>query len=108
MRQPIEFEAARRAMYETRDRYRLNSREVYVLRSVPIRGLRQAVAGRRRVAAGQGGSWMMWMVHDEDLSNVVERLLQRGLLTRRGGAGPVYAELTAEGRAALEASKPLR
>jgi hypothetical protein len=45
----------------------------------------------------------MWMVRDEDLSNVVEGLLQRGFLARRGGAGPAYADLTAEGQAAIDA-----
>jgi hypothetical protein len=30
---------------------------------------------------------MLWFVGDEELSTVVERLLQRGLLGRRVGAG---------------------
>ena len=45
----------------------------------------------------------MWMVQDEDLSNLIEGLLQRGFLARRGTAGPGYADLTAEGRVAFEA-----
>jgi hypothetical protein len=48
---------------------------------------------------------MMWMVGDENLSNVVERLLQRGFLALRVGDGPIYADLTAEGRAALAAGQ---
>ena len=91
----VEFEAAERAWHASRDRYRLSPREAYVLRSAPIRGLSQ-----RRSAAGR--VWTIWMVHDEDLSLVVEGLLQRGLLARRDGAGPAYAELTAEGRAAMD------
>jgi hypothetical protein len=53
---------------------------------------------------------MMWMVGDENLSNVVERLLQRGFLALRVGEGPIYADLTAEGRRAIEVGrlKPLR
>jgi hypothetical protein len=47
------------------------------------------------------------MVRDEDLSRVVEGLLQRGFLARRGGDGPTYADLTAEGRAALEAGQSI-
>ena len=43
---------------------------------------------------------------DEDLSNVVEKLLQRGFLAHRSGTGPAYADLTAEGQAALEAGQP--
>jgi hypothetical protein len=41
---------------------------------------------------------------------VVETLLLRGFLARRAGAGPPCAELTAEGRAALDAgqTKPQR
>jgi hypothetical protein len=35
----------------------------------------------------------------------VEGLLQRGFLARLGGAGPTYADLTAAGRAALEAGQ---
>jgi hypothetical protein len=45
----------------------------------------------------------MWLVGDENLSNVVEGLLQRGFLARRCGVGPVFADLTAEGRAAINA-----
>jgi hypothetical protein len=48
---------------------------------------------------------MMWMVGDENLSNVVERLLQRGFLALRVGDGPIYADLTTEGRAALAAGQ---
>ena len=77
----VEFEAAERAWHASRDRYRLSPREAYVLRSAPIRGLSQ-----RRSAAGR--VWTIWMVRDEDLSLVVEGLLQRGLLARRDGAGP--------------------
>ena len=55
--------------------------------------------------AAQSGRWMLWFVGDENLSNVVERLLQRGFLARRGSAGPAYADLTAEGRAVLEAGQ---
>jgi hypothetical protein len=91
----VEFEAAERAWHASRDRYRLSPREAYVLRSAPIRGLSQ-----RRSAAGR--VWTIWMVRDEDLSLVVEGLLQRGLLARRDGAGPAYAELTAEGRVAMD------
>jgi hypothetical protein len=76
-----------------------------VLRSAPIRGLSQ----RRRKGA-QDRIWTIWMVRDEDLSNVVEKLLQRGFLARRSGAGPAYADLTVEERAALDAGQtdPLR
>jgi hypothetical protein len=35
----------------------------------------------------------------------VEALLARGFLALRGGAGPACAELTAQGRAALEAGQ---
>jgi hypothetical protein len=50
------------------------------------------------------------LVHDEDLTPVVDGLLQRGLLAHRGGGGPAIADLTAEGRAALDErqTKPLR
>ena len=47
----------------------------------------------------------MWLVRDENLSQVVEALLARGFLALRAGAGPPCAELTAEGRAALEAGQ---
>jgi len=40
---------------------------------------------------------------NEDLTTVVEALLARGFLALRDGAGRACAELTAEGRAALEA-----
>jgi hypothetical protein len=48
-------------------------------------------------------------VHDE-VSPVVEGLLRRGFLARRDGAGSAYAELTAEGRAAMDVAprKPFR
>jgi hypothetical protein len=74
-----------------------------VLRSAPIRGLSQAIKGRRLGEAAQGGNRTMWMVRDEDLSHVVEGLLQRGFLARRDSAGPAYADLTGEGHAAIEA-----
>jgi hypothetical protein len=95
----VEFEAADRAWHASRDRYRVTPREAYVLRSAPIRGLSQ----RRRGHAALGRIWTIWLVHDEDLSPVVDGLSQRGFLARRGGAGPAYAELTAEGRAAMQA-----
>ena len=63
-----------------------------MLHSAPIRGLGRA--GRT-----------MWFVGDEKLTNVVEGLLKRGFLGRRDGAGPAYADLTAEGRAALVAGE---
>jgi hypothetical protein len=95
--------AASRATQAPHGRYRLSPREAYVLRSAPIRGLGQAVTGRRRGEAAQGGSRTMWMGRHEDLSNVVEGLLQRGFLARRSGAGPANADVTAEGRAAIDA-----
>jgi hypothetical protein len=95
--------AASRATQASLGRYRLSPREAYVLRSAPIRGLSQTVTSHRRGEAAKGGSRTMWMVRDEDLSNVVEELLQRGFLVRRDGTGPAYADLTAEGRAAIEA-----
>ena len=98
MRRPVEFEAAKRAMHEVR---RLTSREAYVLLSAPIRGLTQTERRRREGAP----HWTMWSVGDENLSNVVERLLQRGFLALRAGEGPIYADLTAEGRAALAAGQ---
>jgi hypothetical protein len=41
---------------------------------------------------------------------VVEWLLQRSFLALRDGEGPIYADLTAEGRRAIELGriKPLR
>ena len=80
--------AATRATQASHGRYRLSPREAYVLRSAPIRG-------RDRT---------MWMVGDEDLSDVVEGLLLRGFLARRCGVGPAYADLTVEGRAAIDSS----
>jgi hypothetical protein len=84
--------AASRATRVSHGRYGLSPREGYVLRSAPIRGIGQAVAGLRRT---------MWMVGDEDLSDVVDGLLLRGFLARRRGMGPGYADLTAEGQAAI-------
>ena len=43
------------------------------------------------------------MVGDEDLSDVVDGLLVRGFLARRRGVGPAYADLTTEGRVAIDA-----
>jgi hypothetical protein len=96
----VEFDAARHATQKSYDHYCLTPREAYVLRSAPIRGLNQ----RRRGA--QNVRWTLWFVGDEDLSNVVEKLLQRGFLAHRSGTGPAYVELTAEGRAALQAGQP--
>ena len=48
MKQPVEFAAAANASRESHDRYRLSPREAYVLRSAPIRGVGQAVVGRRQ------------------------------------------------------------
>ena len=95
--------AASRATQASHGRYGLSPREAYVLRSAPIRGLGPAVAGRRRDEAAQGYSRTTWIVGDENLTNVVEGLLQRGFLARRRGAGPANADLTAEGRAAINA-----
>jgi hypothetical protein len=108
MRRPIELEAGvSRAMHAS-VRYRLSPRETYVLRSAPIRGLGQSE--RRSSERSAHNTWTLWFVGDENLSNVVEGLLRRGLLTRRAGAGPACADLTAEGRRALEAGQidPLR
>jgi hypothetical protein len=106
----IEFEAADRVRLVSHGRYRLSPREAYVLRSAPIRGLSQAMSRRRRGEATEGRIQTLWLVHDENLSMVVEMLLARGFLALRGGAGPPCAEMTAEGRAALEAGqlKPFR
>jgi hypothetical protein len=101
MRLP-QFEAAQRARQALREHYRLSPREAYVLRSAPIRGLSRAMSRRRRGESAHGAVQMIWLVHDENLSPVVEGLLRRGLLARRDGAGPAYAELTAEGRAAMD------
>ena len=70
--------AASRATQASHGRYRLSPREAYVLRSAPIRGLGQAERAAGAGEAVKGGSRMMWMVRDEDLSNVVEGLLLRG------------------------------
>ena len=110
MRQPVEFEVAARALHASQGRYRLRPREAYVLRSAPIRGLSQTMSHRRHGTPDQDRILTIWLVHDENLSLVVEELLARGFLALRGGAGPPSAELTAKGRAALEAGriKPFR
>jgi len=95
--------AATRATQASHGRYGLSPREGYVLRSAPIRGIGQAVAGRRRDEAAQGYGRTTWIVGDENLTNVVEGLLLRGFLARRRGVGPAFADLTAEGRAAINA-----
>jgi hypothetical protein len=102
MKRPVEFAAAASAAKAAHARYRLSPREGYVLRSAPIRGVVQAGKAQRHGEATHG-SRTMWMVGDEHLSDVVERLLERGCLARRHGTGPAYADLTAEGRAALDA-----
>ena len=73
-----------------------------MLRSAPIRSLAQAGKAQRHGEAVHGGR-TMWMVGDEPLSDVVEGLLLRGFLVRRRGVGEAYADLTAEGRAAIDA-----
>ena len=68
---------------------------------VEFQGGQASSQGRR----GEGAthiSWTLWFVGDENLSDVVERLLQRGFLARRAGAGPAYADLTAAGRRTIE------
>jgi hypothetical protein len=105
MKHPVEFEAAVRARHTRQGRYRLSMREAYVLRSAPIHGLSQTRSRRRRGEVIDHRTGTMWLVHDENLSLVVEGLLRRGFLALRGGAGPPCAELTAEGRAALEAGQ---
>ena len=100
-----EFESAARARQAQQDRYRLHPREAYVLRSAPIHGLSQAMSRRRRGEVAGGRILTIWLVHDENLSMVVDTLLARGFLALRVGAGPPCAELTAEGRAALEAGQ---
>ena len=102
---PVEFEAADRARQASHGRYRLSPREAYVLRSAPVRGFSHAVSRRRRGEPDPGRSFTIWLVRDENLSQVVEGLLRRGFLALRGGAGAPCAELTAEGRAALEAGQ---
>lgn len=87
----------------SQDRYRLSPREAYVLRSAPIHGLVQAGKARRHGEAVPGNARTMWMIGDEHLSDVVERLLLRDFLARRRGAASAYADLTAEGRTAIRA-----
>jgi hypothetical protein len=87
--------AASRTTLASHGRYGLSPREGYVLRSAPVCGLRH----RGETVAGVGRT--MWLVGDENLSNVVEGLLLRGFLARRCGVGPAYADLTAEGRVAI-------
>ena len=103
MKRPVEFAAAASASRASQDRYRLSPREAYVLRSAPIRGVGLAGKARRHGEAVLGDARTMWMIGDEHLSDVVERLLLRGFLARRRGAAPAYADLTAEGREALQA-----
>jgi hypothetical protein len=103
VKQPVEFAAAASAARMSQDRYRLSPREAYVLRSAPIHGLVQAGEARRHGEAVLGNARTMWMTGDEHLSDVVERLLLRGFLARRRRAAPAYADLTAEGREALQA-----
>jgi hypothetical protein len=66
-------------------RYRLTPREAYALLSAPIRGHERSERRRRKDATG--GSWTMWLAGDENLTAVVNGLLQRGLLARRVDAG---------------------
>lgn len=103
MKRPVEFAAAASASRASHDCYWLSPREVYVLRSAPIRGVVQAGKARRHGEAVLGNARTMWMTGDEHLSDVVERLLLRGFLARRRRAAPAYADLTAEGRAAIQA-----
>ena len=76
-----------------------------MLRSAPIRGLSQTMSHRRHGTPDQDRILTIWLVHDENLSMVVDTLLARGFLALRVGAGPPCAELTAAGRAALEAGQ---
>jgi hypothetical protein len=85
--------------------HRLSPREAYVLRSAPIHGLSQTRSRRRRGERIDHRTGTLWLVRDENLTMVVEMLLARGFLALRGGAGPACAELSAEGRAALEAGQ---
>ena len=85
--------AAARPAQESRDRHWLQPREAYVLRLAPIHGLRRRGLTLR-------------IVRDEDLSKVVDGLLRRGLLALCADAGPPCADLTTEGRAAIDASRP--
>jgi hypothetical protein len=94
--------AAASAARASHDRHQLSPREAYVLRSAPIPGLTHAGRPRRHGEAVLSEPRTMWMVGDEPLSEVVERLLERGFLARRRGAGPpAYADLTAEGCVAI-------
>jgi hypothetical protein len=90
--------AASRATQASHGHYGLSPREAYVLRSAPVCGLRH----RGETVAGVGRT--MWLVGDENLGNVVEGLLLRGFLARSCGVGAAYADLTAEGRMALESA----
>ena len=99
----FEFEAADRARRALLASHRLSPREAYVLRSAPIHGLSRTWSRRRRGEVVEHRTGAMWLVRDEDLTTVVEALLTRGFLALRDGAGRACAELTAEGRAALEA-----
>jgi hypothetical protein len=85
---PIEFETADRARRALLASYRLSPREAYVLRSAPIHGLSQTMSRRRRGEVIDHRTGTMWLVHDENLTVVVEMLLARGFLVLRGGAGP--------------------
>ena len=102
---PIEFEAADRARRALLASRRLSPREAYVLRSAPIDGLSQTRSRRQGGKLTDHRTGTMWLIRDENLSQVVEALLARGFLALRGGAGPACAELTAQGRAALEAGQ---
>src|SRR6516225_2505596 len=101
----IEFEAADRARRALLASHRLSSREAYVLRLAPIHGLSQTMSRRRRGERIESRIGTIWLVRDENLTTLVEALLARGFLALRRGAGPPCAELTAEGRAALEAGQ---
>lgn len=103
MKRPAEFETASRDRQASYSRYRLTPREAYALLSAPIRGLERSERRRRKGATG--GSWTMWLVGDENLTAVVDGLLQRGLLALRVGAGPAYADLTADGQRALDVGR---
>ena len=101
----IEFEAADRARRALLASHRLSPREAYVLRLAPIHGLSQTMSRRRRGERIESRVGTLWLVRDENLTTLVEALLARGFLVLRGGAGPACAELTAAGRAALEAGQ---
>ena len=101
----IEFEAADRARRALLASHRLSPREAYVLRLAPIHGLSQTMSRRRRGERIESRVGTLWLVRDENLTTVVEGLLSRGFLALRSGAGPACAELTTEGRAALEAGQ---